>query len=317
MVTENRAEQALSPITPRRAPGTGETTPYLITPGAQEFEQTALGLRAKLTFIVEDKTGAGAQVMHEALFSPQIPQMDWPYPGIDTLFPSRRFVTNVEDCNTKWLVTITYGFPEVSGGPFYMPPTDQNTPVLETDSSVVMKRTNIALERDGEVDKQVMVQITGYKGLVYDDAGKPTGFKDKPEPDQGGMVDVPTVVTVLRYMRREWPVDSRNRGIATKARRFVGRTNDRALAGDEERTWLCSRIGASSDDSGVTYNMTYEFLYNVDTWDPLAVYIDRKTGQPGDGVGRSLTNWEEPGNNGVKLFRVTRMANFEALDLQI
>ncbi len=316
MVTSNRAQQALSPITPRRAPGTGETTPYLITPGSQEFEQTATGLRAKLTFFVEDKTGAGPRVLVEALYSPQIPQMDTHFDGIDTLFPSRRHVTNVEDCNTKWLVTITYGFPEVSGGPFYMPPTDQNVPVLELDSSVVMKRTNIALK--GENDAQEAVQIQGYRGLVYDENGVPTGFKEKPEPDQGGMVDVPAVVTVLRYMRRELPVDSRNRGIAVKARRFVGRSNDRILAGDAMRTWLCSRIGTSSDDSGLSYNMTYEFMYNADTWDPLAVYIDPKTGQPGDGVGYAVGAFPlVPGTNGLKTFRVTRMENFEDLDLQI
>ncbi len=300
----------------RLRPSGGETTPYLIKSGAQEFEHTLVSLRGKLTFFVDDYTGAGASVIHQALSARQIPQLGDPFPGLETPTVTRRFVTNVDDCNTKWIITIIYGFPELTGGPFDMPPSDQNTPILETDSTVVIKRTNIALE--GENDTQVPVRITGYKGLKYNDAGLPIGWKDKPEPDQGGMVDVPTIVSILRYQRRELPVDSRDRGIATKARAFVGRANHAVLAGDAIRTWLCSRIGASSDDSGLSYNMVYEFMFNQDTWDPLAVYIDPRTGQPGDGVGYQVDAFPlVPGANGLKMFRVAKMADFESLDLQI
>jgi hypothetical protein len=246
------------------------------------FEHSHGGLAATRWGLVEDITGAGVRAFSEALRSPGVPVMLEPYPGIDTLLVTRRLAHRVPDCTTKFKVEIRYGFPEVSGGPFDNPPTDQVVPQLEIDSSVVMKKTNIAF--DTEADNWLPIRITDYRAVDYNEDGTPRGLKPEPEPEQGGMVDAPVAVTVLRYSRRELPVDSRGRGIATKSMFFTGRTNSAILAGYPPKTWLCSRIGFVSDDGGASFNATYEFIYNPDTWDATVVYIDPKTGQPGDGV---------------------------------
>jgi hypothetical protein len=282
-----------------------------------ELVHSRTGLRGTLSFIVTDLTGAGPRVLTQALRAPKIPQEDESWPGIETLLVQERRVTNLEGCTSKWKVTVTYGFPEVTGGPFDNPPDDEAPPILEVDSSVVMKRTNIALD---ENDMGYHIMFTDYFPLEYDEDGVLVGISNTPAPRQGGMVDVPVVVTVLRYRRREPPVDSHGRGVGTKARQFTGRTNSHQIGGDPgdpPGTWLCSRIGADTDDAGQSYNVTYEFQHNPDSWDPTIVYIDPKTGQPGDGIGDEAQAQGADLGNGVKVVRVTRRANFESLNLYL
>lgn len=289
--------------------GPGETTPFLIKPGAMEFTDRLGSQTARLTFLVEGVAGTGPRVLLDALRAPAIPRVGDVFEGSNIIVTSR-IVTNVEDCNTKWEIVVNYG--ETlggGGGPFINPPDDQATPILEVDSTVVMKRTNIDV--DGNV-----IQIEGYHAEQYDDDGNPLGIENPvAEPIQGGMVDVPVVLTVLRYMRREPPVDRWGRTPGYKSKLFTGKTNSVDLDGSGLHTWLCTRLGAVTDDSGLTYNMTYEFTFDPDHWRATAVYIDPKTGQPGDNL--HITDLNTMSGNGVKTFQIVGAIDFHGLDLQL
>lgn len=299
---------------PQPRPGAGEVTPLLIKPGALRYEHTFPHDRATLTYLVEDVTGAGARTLMEVLRAPGLPRRGDPFDGNDALFVRTLNVTNIEDCTTKWEVVVEYGWPETIGGPFDNPPDAEAVPMLEIDSTVVIKRTNIDV--DGN-----LIRIEGYHASIYDDDGLPIGSKAEAEPIQGGMVDVPVSLTVLRYSRREPPVDNRNRGVAFKSMLYTGKTNiepiDASGTGQwaDPHTWLCTRLGAVSDDGGLTFNVTYEFTFNPDKWRATAVYIDPKTGQPGDNL--SILDTHTMSGNGVKTFQVVGAANFRLLDLYI
>ncbi|GAF85995.1 unnamed protein product, partial [marine sediment metagenome] len=74
-------------------------------------------------------------------------------------------------------------------------------------------------------------------------------------------------------------------------------------------TWLCSRIDSTSRDMGLSWGVTYEFIYNRETWDPWVYYVDKTTGQPPTGLTEGGTH------PGKAKFRVYKMANFGALGL--
>ncbi len=297
--------------------GSGDTTPFLIKPGAMEFTDRLGSQTARLTFLVEGVAGAGPRVLLDALRAPAIPRVGDVFEGSNIIVTSR-IVTNVEDCNTKWEIVVNYGETVGGGGgPFINPPDDQATPMLEIDSTVVMKRTNIDV--DGNV-----IQIEGYHAEQYDEnTGEPLGIENPvAEPIQGGMVDVPIPMTVLRFMRREPPVDQHGRGVAFKSMLYTGKTNIEPIVDigrfrepSQAHTWLCTRLGAVSDDGGLTFNVTYEFTFNPDRWRATAVYIDPKTGQPGDNL--HITDSNTMSGNGVKTFQVVGAENFHLLDLFI
>jgi hypothetical protein len=269
-----------------------------------EFTDRFAGQEATLTFLVEDVFGAGPQVLMDALRAPAIPRIGDLFEGSNILATSRT-VTNVEDCTTKWEVVVRYGETQGAGGPFDNPPSDQVRPTLELDSTVVMKRTNIDANGDP-------IRIDDYRAIDYDENGVPLGLNPEPEPAQGGMVDVPVVLTVLRYMRRELPIGALG-SVADKSKAFTGKTNSVDIDRSGEHTWLCTRLGAVTDDRGLTYNMTYEFTFDIDRWRATVAYIDPKTGQPGGGIGFQPTGVI----NGVKTFQVVGSADFHLLDLHL
>jgi hypothetical protein len=269
-----------------------------------EYMDSATGQRAKLTFLVEDLSGAGPRVLMQALRAPLIPQRGDTFEGNDTLFVLDRTVTNIEDCTTKWEVTVNYGWPTITGGPFDNPPSDLVRPRLELDSSVVMKRTNIDFNEQP-------IQIEEYFTGEYD---AETG-EEIIAPTQGGMVDVPVVLTVLRYQRREPPIDSHGRGIAYKSKLFTGKTNLKDIDGTGAHTWLCTRLGAVTEDGGLSYNVTYEFTFDPERWRATAVYVDPATGQPGGNI--YIRDAHTMAGNGIKTFQVVGAADFHQLDLYL
>jgi hypothetical protein len=277
-------------------------------------------LRAVRTFLVKDVSADGVRILPQALFMPNVPQYGEAFPGINTLLVTRRTVRPVEGSMVDFYIVVEYGFPEIVVDQFFdNPPGDDVEPRIELDTATVIKRTNIAIAINPGTNRpaKIPIRITGYLPITYNDDGTPTGFASEPAPDQGGMVDMPVPMAVFRFHRREYPIDSQQRTIRGKQKFFVGRTNSTEIDGDPRHTWLCSRIGAVSDDGWNTVNVTYEFQYNPDTWDPTISYIDPTTGQPGDGVGVIF----EPGFglslNGMAQFQVADDADFNHLDLYI
>lgn len=66
----------------------------------------------------------------------------------------------------------------------------------------------------------------------------------------------------------------------SKARDFVGRINADEVFSSDVGTWMCTAITGRSADGGSTYEVTYDFQYNPDGWNPQVAYIDPATGQP-------------------------------------
>lgn len=59
---------------------------------------------------------------------------------------------------------------------------------------------------------------------------------------------------------------------------YVGKVNHDNWSDGAAKTWLCTAINGVSRDGGVTYDCTFEFQYNPDTWVGYYVFVDSVTG---------------------------------------
>lgn len=304
MVT--RAQHALAPVpgvTPRPGPAGSADVAYedlLEGPLELTLGRTMRGLR---TFLVPDVLGAGVRVLSTALNAPNVPRYGESWPGIDALLCTEVTVRPSDGPNDMEVVA-TYGFPVVITDPYDNPPGDDVVPFLDIVSSVVMKRTSL------DIDGHPIV-ISNYTETP------PGGGEPVLMPAQSGEVDVPVRHTVLRYRRREWPVDSQERSIGDKCIVWTGVTNEGAFLGSPEGAWLVV-VGASSDDGDETFNVQYELHHNIDTWDPTVVYRDSATGRPASQVGGLGIGGLE--GNGIKRVIVTHKRKIDGpdgLDLRI
>ena len=268
--------------------------------GPLELTVGRTGMRGMRTFFVPDMSGAGVRVLAEALLAPNVPRVDDWWDGIETLLCSE-VTARPSNGPTDFEVVATYGFPIVITDPYDNPPGDDAVPFLDIVSSVVMKRTAI--------------DINGNPIIISNYTETPPGGGDPVlMPAQPGEVDVPVRNTVLRYRRREWPVDSQDRSIGDKCVNWTGVTNEEPFLGFPIGTLLVV-VGASSDDGGDTFNVVYELHHNVDTWDPVVVYRDPETGRPASQIG-GLDIGGVPGN-GVLRVIVTHKRKLSELDLRI
>ena len=120
--------------------------------------------------------------------------------------------------------------------------------------------------------------------------------------NQGADVELSIPQLVLTETRKESSTP------ANTARAFVGKVNQFACFGGAARTWLCTRIEGTTNDRGASYEVTYEFQYNEQTWDAVVVFRDPNTQRPVDSP-------EE--GEGIKTVQVYSVANFAALGLSL
>lgn len=76
-------------------------------------------------------------------------------------------------------------------------------------------------------------------------------------------------------------------------RYIVGKINDAAWAGRGSEEWMCTGCTWRLLDSTVNrYEFSFEFQHNPDTWNPVVVFTDERTGKPppdlieGEGIKR-------------------------------
>lgn len=98
-------------------------------------------------------------------------------------------------------------------------------------------------------------------------------------PDQGGVVSVYRPQTTISFSRRE-EVQGNERVTADLS--VVGKINDSSFFGYPELTMLCTGITSSSSDGGLSYQTTYEFQYNKQTWVIDVAYTDDSNNPRGD-----------------------------------
>ncbi len=173
------------------------------------------------------------------------------------------------------IVTITYGF--ATGGTQYFTnepgDTTETLPQLEVLSTVQPATTQFEIDPATGLKKRITVSY-----IVEDIVpGVSTPVT------QGGSVEYPLSMETVRYMRRE-PHNPQ-----AKSRQFKRHINSTGVFGDAPHYWMCTRLDGVSDDGGATFNVTYEFQRNPDTWDPYIAPTDPKTGNPRAPTAADLT----------------------------
>ena len=87
----------------------------------------------------------------------------------------------------------------------------------------------------------------------------------------------------ISISRREMPVGG-GRELIVRKLIYEGHVNMNTWGlvpdSSEPKTWLCTGIGARTQDRGITYDVTYNFQYRADTWDHTIRFLDPGTGQP-------------------------------------
>ena len=215
-------------------------------PDGATTRQTVNGWRVQRTAYVTGLTGDYHQRMAQAIGANGIPDLHTAHPEIDDLFVWSLDATPAGP--TAAIVQITYG----TNNAHHL--TGLNRPaVVEVGASLVQR-------------------------VTYEDAsGEPllvTLGEGEDAPSQIAQAVKLSPQTTLRFNRLE------STSPASKARTYVGKVNDSTFQTSGAGTWLCTAISGRSNDGGATYEVSYDFQYNADSWQPLVVYIDPASGKP-------------------------------------
>lgn len=252
------------------------------TPNDEHIELTFSGPRINRSFLVKDLIGDADHRLNNAFYVAGIPQMGDPHKAREGAFVSRLSASHLPDSPTKARVQVEWSF-------FAQP---EERPLLEIVSVTVPKTTNF--------DVQGNPILLEHSIIIRDEeAGTST---EKKLPPQVVAVDYQASEDYVIFRRREafdpWAL----------SRLYKGTVNARPVFGDRERMWMCTQLDGFTDDGGASWNVTYAFQKNIDTWDIRAIYRDPATGE---GVVDPI---EGKGIKWVELYPAT---DFEALDLTL
>lgn len=166
---------------------------------------------------------------------------------------------------TTYIGTITYGIPEAE----QQEPSEDAEPTIEVGSTTQTVSTEL------DVARQPMK--VGWFEPVYflNEETQSTDLKYVYH-EQVGTVDVQIPQTFYRLRRRE------PNSPASKAIDFVGKINSAKFFRFPPRTWLCA--GIRGDYQNGAYDVSYEFIYNPETWVSTVSYTDPETGRTPSGV---------------------------------
>lgn len=236
---------------------------------------------------VTELTGRADQRLYNAVRAAGVPRFGDPHPSIPNLRVVQRSAA-FDGGNDRVVVTLTYRVPQANESP----PSD---PSGNTQAGIVRVGSTV---QGATTQRDVNGEPITVRHVFPDD------HEEFPGRDitQGADVELSIPQLVLTESRRE------NGTPADKARAFVGKVNQFACFGGAARTWLCTRIEGTTNDAGATYEVTYEFQYNEQTWDAVVVFRDPNTQRPVDAP-------EE--GEGIKTVQVYRVANFAALGLSL
>ncbi|MGH2437498.1 MAG: hypothetical protein ACRDFA_10935 [bacterium] len=244
--------------------------------------ETQDGYEAIRVAWVDELTGRADERLYNAVRAAAVPQYGDPHPSIPGLRVVQRSAA-LEKGSDRVLITLTYRVPQANEAP----PSD---PSGNTSAGVVRVGSTV---QGGTTQKDIFGDAITVKHK----------FPGNPEFEtQGADVELSIPQLVLSETRKERSTP------ANTARAFVGKVNQFAIFGGAARTLLCTRIEGTTQDGGLTYEVTYEFQFNEQTWDATVVFRDTNTGRP----------VENPVNNqGIKTVRVYREVNFAALGLSL
>lgn len=215
-------------------------------PDGATTRHTVHGWRVQRSAYVTGLSGDYHQRMAQAIGANGIPRLHTAHPEIAELFVWSLDATPAGP--TAAIVQVTYG-------------------------------TNNAHHLTG-LNRPALVEVGASlsQSVTYEDAeGEPllvTLGEGEDAPSQIAQAVKLQPQTTLRYSRLE------DANPASKARAYVGKVNAGSFESGSGGTWLCTCIAGRSNDGGATYEVTYDFQYNADNWQPVVVYVDPATGKP-------------------------------------
>ena len=238
---------------------------------------------------VDSLSGRADERLYNAVRAAGVPRYGDPHPSIPNLRVVQRSAA-FEGGNDRVVVTLTYRVPQANEGP----PSD---PTGNTQPGIVRVGSTV---QGGTTQKDVNGNAITVRHVFPADHEDPE-FAGR-IITQGADVELSIPQLVLTETRKETGTP------ANTARVYVGKVNQFACFGGAARTWLCTRIEGTTNDGGVTYEVTYEFQYAEQTWDAVVVFRNPNTQRPVDAP-------EE--GEGIKTVQVYRVANFAALGLSL
>lgn len=214
------------------------------------------GWKATRLFTSQDTEQLGSGTVYALLTSGQCPQRGDPHPDIPNL--SADVITGELKDPTTAQITVQYSvLSAVTAEP------GNNLPALLTfGSSVQSQDTNV--DSDGD---QLIDIYDGSAGDLFDQFGNPLSTSSNSTVS----AQVPT--SCLRFMRRELTTPD------VAAGTYVGYINEDDFAAQmltttfPPKTILCTRVDGETQDEGVSFIVTYEFIFNPHTWDVGSFYI--------------------------------------------
>lgn len=237
-------------------------------------------------FIFNDLSGSPAARCREAVERPATPRIGDAHPEVPGIVC---LDINCRALDTKSAeVTVSYGIPQALD----LPPDETAPGTTEVGASV--QATTTQRDVNGDV-------------LLVEWAPNVTSVNDitpsLPLKKQGGRVDIQIPQPVMRLTRRE------SQAPWEKSLDYVGKVNSLPWNTGAVRTWLCVNISGTTSDGGITYDVSYEFQYNPETWDATVVFIDPETSKPPGDVEAQLA----VGVNTIKTYIVYPDKNFGPL----
>ena len=283
---------------PAERPGSVDSARF--TAQSQRVERTLRGPRRIVKGFVTGLVGADDERIWSATFATGIPDLG----SIDGVgsgaILGRIAADQRKDSPSQVEVELEYGF--FAEDDFNNDPGgDPSVPQLEILSTVVPVVTHFDFRGNPIILEHVFAVTEGNATTLVRG------------PDQVAEVELQLPNHVVVYRRRE------QFSPGAKARRFVGTINSKGVFEDPKHFWMCTRLDGRTDDGGLSYNVTYEFQRNSDSWDPTVVYRDPKTGGPVvDPAGAARLNPTGVGELvGLKKVQIYQEQDFFDLDLRL
>lgn len=275
---------------------------------SQSVGQTVQGFTATRIWTVSGLASGDYRILAEAIVAPGIPGIGEAHPDIAGIQVTNRDATS--EGFDKATVTVTYTRPIFGGGGTDPTGTVEN-PILSVSSRLEIVTTNRVTGTDGQPLEPIKTfYIAGGSGSI--------DGRDERHTPQVGEVKSFVPRATINFQRQE-SVSAAD--AVADAAEFVGFTNSGAWLNtrlsDLNRvdTWLCINSSATSTDGGQTFVRNFEFAYNPETWNVLAVFVDERTGRPPADV--TLPESTDAGlrGNGTLMVRVAGQRDFNDLNL--
>lgn len=226
----------------------------------QRLSHDADGYKITRTAIVTGLSGAAAQLIFNAINNSGIPLLGDSHPFIPDIVVTSRSAEQIDRGSAR--VTINYSQPDALADPV----PDEEFAQISVSGGLVSEETT----KDNS-GKDIGTNVwNGKVTPVTDNLGTITGFNARIEfVQQSVTYSIPR--PTLRFQRKE------SINPVLRSLDFVGTVNSFGIWNGAARTWLCTGIDGSSSDGGVTYDVTYEFTFNLNTWD-IGVRPQRQDG---------------------------------------